>query len=94
MGDYSSAIAWIGGAMTCDPKYAVAYLNRGDSFVGLYLANKAKPKHDDLEHCCDDLSTPCAGDARKDYQKYLELAPDSRNAAEVKRKMSALPHMP
>jgi hypothetical protein len=94
MGDYSSAIAWIGGAMTCDPKYAVAYLNRADAFVGLYLANKAKPKHDDLEHCCGDLSTPCAGDARRDYQRYLDLAPSSNNAAEVKNKIDALPHLP
>jgi hypothetical protein len=94
MGDYSSAIAWIGGAMTCDPKYALAYLNRGDAFAGLYLANKAKPKHDDLEHCCQDLSTPCAGDARRDYQRYLELAPNPNDAAEVKNKIDALPHLP
>ena len=92
--DYSSALAWIGGAMSCDPKYAIAYLNRGDAFVGLYLVNKAKPKHDDLEHSCRDLTTPCAGDARSDYQTYLELAPTSNNAAEVKNKIDALPHSP
>ena len=94
-GDYKSAISWIGMAMRCDSKRAIAYLNRGDAFVGLYLANKAKPKHDDLEHICGDLSTPCAGDAREDYLKYLELASaNSKNAAEVKKKLDALPRSP
>ena len=94
MGDYLSAVAWIGQSMRCDPKYAIAYLNRGDAFVGLYLTHKGQPKRDDLQHCCIDSRTPCVDEARKDYQKYLELAPDSKTAAEVKRKMSALSHVP
>ncbi len=91
MGDYLSAVPWIGGAIQCDPKYALAYLNRADAFVGLYLANKAKPKHDDLKHYCIENSSPCVDEARRDYQKYLELAPGSKVVTEVRKKLDALP---
>ena len=32
--------------------------------------------------------------ARRDYTKYLELAPDSKAAPEIRKKLEALPPLP
>ena len=78
-----------------DPKRAIAYLNRGDAFVALHYSAKGRQDAKDFfKNYCMESSNWCIAEARKDYEKYLELAPDSKAAPDVKKKLAALPSSP
>jgi hypothetical protein len=89
--DYKNAIGWLSAAISVDPKRAVSYFIRAESFTG--LASLAKGRSDRkilLEGYCADTADPCLSEARKDYQKALELAPKADFADDAKKKLSAL----
>ncbi|MBZ5528686.1 MAG: tetratricopeptide repeat protein [Acidobacteriia bacterium] len=67
--DFELAVRYLSDALQVAPKRAIAYFNRGDTFVKLQRF----------------------AEARKDYAKFLELAPDSKLAPEVRKKLEALP---
>jgi len=70
-------------------------LNRGDAFVALYRSAKGSQDGKDyFKGYCIESSNWCIAEARKDYEKYLELAPDSKSAPDVKKKLDALPPSP
>ncbi len=94
-GNYKYSIGVLGTAIMVDPKRAIAYLNRGDAFVALHYSAKGRQDAKDFfKNYCMESSNWCIAEARKDYEKYLELAPDSKAAPDVKKKLAALPSSP
>jgi tetratricopeptide (TPR) repeat protein len=88
LGDYDQAVTWIQKAVQTDPRRAVAYLNLGDALLKLSqprmmgeVVEPAVQHQRELE-------------AKKSYEKYLELAPASKQAAEVKKRIANLPTPP
>ncbi len=91
-GNYKYSVGSLGMAIRMDPKRAIAYLNRGDAFAALYRTTKGSQNDKDyFKGYCAESSNWCVAEARKDYEKYLELAPDSKAAPDVKKKLAALP---
>lgn len=88
LGDYQQAVAWLQKAVQADPKRAVAYLNLGDALLKL-----SQP------HMTGDIVEPAVQrqrelEAKSAYEKYLELAPGSKQAAEVRKRIASLPTPP
>jgi hypothetical protein len=93
LGNYEDAVGDIGVAIQLN--YAIAYLYRGDALVQLHRETENRPDYKDyLEHVCAENGNRCLAEARKDYEKYLELAPNSKLAPEVRKKLAALPPSP
>jgi TPR repeat len=94
-GEYKYAIGALGSAISMDPKRAIAYLNRGDAFLALYrTAAQHQDDKDYFKSFCVESPKWCVAEAREDYEKYLELAPDSKSAPDVKKKLEALAPTP
>ncbi|PYU79730.1 MAG: hypothetical protein DMG50_22885 [Acidobacteria bacterium] len=94
-GNYKYSIGSLGMAMRMDPKRAIAYLNRADAFVALHRSGEGRQDDKDyFRGYCVESRNWCIAEARKDYEKYLELAPDSKTAPEVRKKLAALPTSP
>ena len=95
-GNYNGAASDSGMAIRMDPRRAMAYLIRADSLAVMSLALKSRPDNFKSypENFCADIRDSCLAEARKDYEKYLQLAPDSKDAPDVKKKLAALPPNP
>jgi Flp pilus assembly protein TadD len=81
-GSYQMAVAWLDKATQLDPIRAVAYLNLGDALAKLTVNVTAREAYH------------ANAEARQTYMKYLELAPDSKAAPDVKKKLAALAPSP
>jgi tetratricopeptide (TPR) repeat protein len=90
-GSSDMAMVWLEQATQLDPKRAVAYLNLGDAIV---------KNLDNLESTVTapairaDARKLYLAEARNAYMKYLELAPNSKSAPDVKKQLEALPAAP
>lgn len=91
---YDMAIWWLQKTVQLDPKRAVAYLNLGDALAKLDCSEQARARYRKalgdsfVEVNCNPET------ARAAYQKYLELAPNSKAAPDVRKKLAALPASP
>jgi hypothetical protein len=78
-GSFQMAVTWLDQSTRLDPKRAVAYLNLGDALAHLIVNVSPQEAH---------LANVAAHQA---YEKYLELAPNSKAASDVRKKLAALP---
>ncbi len=89
---YKDSIAWLGAALSLDPKAALAYFHRAEAFLALRAEAKSRQDQKSyLESYCVFNGDPCLAEARRDYKKFLELDPHSEYAVDVKKKLESLP---
>lgn len=94
-GRYEASVAWLKTTTALDPKRAVAYVNLGDALLKFHEQLEGRSDYRKLlDHYCSDVEHRCLGDARQAYRKYLELAPNSKAAPDVRKKLAALPASP
>jgi tetratricopeptide (TPR) repeat protein len=93
-GHYEDAAHVFGDAIEYHPQFAIAYLYRARTFKIYDGAEDHSIYMKSLKDVCHDIDHRCLADARKDYEKFLELAPNSKLAPEARQKLAALPASP